>query len=119
MNTGFQRKNTTLIVALKGEIDHHSAGMLRQKIEAELMKMNGKNVIFNFSEVDFMDSSGIGLVIGRYKYTKSLGGKTAVVCTNEKINGIFQLSGLCQIVSVFDSLDRALSFIEGRAQNAV
>ena len=119
MEIGFQRKNTTLIVALNGEIDHHSAGRFRQKIETELMKMNGRNVIFNFSNVDFMDSSGIGLVIGRYKYTTALGGKTAVVCSNEKINDIFKLSGICQIISVFNTVQEALNSIEGRAQDAV
>lgn len=119
MEIGFQRKNATLIVALNGEIDHHSAGTLRQKIEAELAKMNGRNIIFNFSNVEFMDSSGIGMVIGRYKYTASLGGKTAVVCTNEKINSIFRLSGLCQLVSVFDSVPKAIRFMEGRGQDAV
>lgn len=119
MEIGFQKKNTTLIVALNGEIDHHSAGMLRQKIETELMKMNGRNIIFNFSSVDFMDSSGIGMVIGRYKYTAGLGGKTAIVCTNEKINDIFKLSGICQIVTVFATVQEALDKIEGRAQNAV
>lgn len=119
MDIGFQRKNATLIVALNGEIDHHSAGVLRQRIETELMKMNGRNIIINFTAVEFMDSSGIGMVIGRYKYTAAIGGKTAIVCTNEKINSIFKLSGLLQLVSVFNTVQKALSHVEGRTQNAV
>lgn len=119
MDIGFQRKNATLIVALNGEIDHHSAGVLRQRIESELMKMNGRNIIINFSSVEFMDSSGIGMVIGRYKYTAALGGKTAIVCTNEKINEIFKLSGILQLVSAFSTVQKALGYVEGRAQDAI
>ena len=68
----------TLIVSVRGELDHHYADMIRQKIDGELLSVRFKNLVFDFSGLTFMDSSGIGLVMGRYKLMKSLGGKIRV-----------------------------------------
>lgn len=108
MKIHFQRKNLTLIVSICGEIDHHVAEQIREETERELSKFQGKNIIFDFSQVSFMDSSGIGMVIGRYKYTLAQGGKTAVVCCNEKIKEIFQLSALFQIIPCYHNTEEAL-----------
>ena len=85
MDLKFTKRNKTLIVFVSGEIDHHTAKELREKVDSILFQMGGKNILFGFQEVTFMDSSGIGMMIGRYKQIKSLGGRIAIICPNEKI----------------------------------
>ena len=67
MKVKISYKGTILIASLEGELDHHSAQYVRQKIDSELMKSSNRDMILDFSKVSFMDSSGIGVVIGRYK----------------------------------------------------
>lgn len=93
MDLKFKRKNKTLIILIAGEIDHHSSKELRSKTESALEQMGGRNIIFGFQEVTFMDSAGIGVMIGRYKQVQSLGGRIAIACPNEKIEEMIQLSG--------------------------
>lgn len=108
----FRKKHTTLVINICGEIDHHTVEEIRGKIEKEFWKMHGKNIIFNFKEVTFMDSSGIGMIIGRYKHTVGLGGKTAIACANEKVGQIFQLSGLFRIIPNYSTVEEALEQTE-------
>ncbi len=110
MKVEFRKKNLTLIVSINGEVDHHVAEEIRVKIEKELDKFQGKNIIFDFSDITFMDSSGIGMVIGRYKYALAQGGRTAVVCHNDKVKQIFQLSALFQIIPCCNTTQEALKY---------
>ena len=59
-----------------------------------------KKVIFDFENVKFMDSAGIGLIIGRYKQIKSIGGKMELINVNEKIKKIFEMSGILKIINI-------------------
>jgi len=104
----FSNKGNTLIVSIIGELDHHSAEYLRNKIDGELMKSTTKNIIFDFLKVDFMDSSGIGVIIGRYKYIQKFSGKAAVVNLNLQIRRIFEMSGLLKLIPIYDSINDAL-----------
>ena len=113
MQMQFQKKNTTLIVRLIGEIDHHCAEDIRKKVEGQLEKINGKNIVFIFDEVTFMDSSGIGMVLGRYKKTKSLGGVTVLCGAKEKVLEVFRLSGMLQIIPFYKNFEDAMKTIEG------
>lgn len=119
MELKFKRKNKTLIILIAGEIDHHSSKELRSKTESALEQMGGRNIIFGFQEVTFMDSAGIGVMIGRYKQVQSLGGRIAIVCPNEKIEEMIQLSGLSRLLPTFVSLDAAIAYAEGRKSDAV
>ena len=114
MDLKFKRKNKTLIILIAGEIDHHSS-----KTESALEQMGGRNIIFGFQEVTFMDSAGIGVMIGRYKQVQSLGGRIAIACPNEKIEEMIQLSGLSRLLPSFISLDAAIAYAEGRKSDAV
>ena len=119
MELKFKRKNKTLIIMIAGEIDHHSSKELRSKTESALEQMGGRNIIFGFQEVAFMDSAGIGVMIGRYKQVQSLGGRIAIACPNEKIEEMIQLSGLSRLLPSFVSLDAAIAYAEGRKLDAV
>jgi len=84
----------TVTALIEGEIDHHSAALVRSAIDEQIIKKRPKNLKLDFSGVGFMDSSGIGLVMGRYRIMKEHGGTVAVVNTPESINRVMRLAGL-------------------------
>jgi len=102
-------KGNTLIASVIGELDHHSSEHIRQKVDSEMIKSTTRNIVFDFSEVTFMDSSGIGVVMGRYRNIKNLNGKLAVANINQQIKRIFDMSGLHKIIPVYDSIDTAIN----------
>ena len=110
MDVGFKRSGHTLIVSLSGELDHHSAEKIREKIDGTMEK-GFKNLIFNFKKVSFMDSSGIGVIIGRYKKVQGKGGSVCITCLNDKIKRIFEISGLFKIIPYYPNDEDALEKI--------
>lgn len=120
MDFELKEKKQTLIVSLKGELDHHYSDFIRKKIDGEMMSVRFKNLIFDFSELTFMDSSGIGMVMGRYKNITHLGGKVSIVCKNKTktdrygrdvpdgIERLLDMSGIFKIIKRYGSVDEAL-----------
>ncbi|MCX7843684.1 MAG: anti-sigma F factor antagonist [Clostridia bacterium] len=104
----FTSKGNTLIAGVVGELDHHSADYIRQKLDAELVKASNKNIIFDLSKMSFMDSSGIGIIMGRYKNIQKLGGKASLVGLSDQSRRIFEMSGLLKIVPAYETIDEAL-----------
>ena len=94
MSVQFCYGKEQLTAYLKGDIDHHTAAEMRMELDGELEHTMPFSVTLDFGEVGFMDSSGIGLVMGRYKIMKSIGGKVILASlsgTNEKL---MKLAGL-------------------------
>ena len=94
----FQKDNQTLSAFLQGEIDHHTAAFARNEIDTELgteisAQMPTK-LVLDFGGVTFMDSSGIGLVMGRYKVTNSMGAVLEVSNIPPNIYKVMKLAGL-------------------------
>ncbi len=102
-------KDRNLIVKITGDIDHHSSGEIRDKVEKDFSRENAKNILFDFSNVSFMDSSGIGMIIGRYKHIEQLGGKVFACCIRDDIKRIFMISGLHKLINMYSSIDEALN----------
>lgn len=111
MQVKLSNKGTTLIVNVIGELDHHCAEYIRQKVDHEMIKSTTKNIIFDFSKISFMDSSGIGVIIGRYKNIQQLNGKIAMIHVSDQIKKIFEMSGLLKIIPLYDNLDNAMNNI--------
>lgn len=109
MQVKFSNKGTTLIIGIIGELDHHSAEYIRTKIDAEMVKSTTKHIIFDFSKVSFMDSSGIGVIIGRYKNIQKLNGRAAIVNPNLQIKKIFEMGGIFKLMPLYESMDEALN----------
>ncbi len=84
----------TLTVYLKGEIDHHTAAAIRNRTDSQILRHSPEELILDFSGVSFMDSSGVGLVIGRYKLALSRSCRTVVTGLRERDKKILMLSGL-------------------------
>lgn len=104
----FEKNSDKLIANLIGELDHHSAEEVRVKIDDRIERDNIKKLILNFSGVTFMDSSGIGVVVGRYKKISSKGGTLCVTDINKSVNRVFELSGLFKIVDNYSTIDEAV-----------
>lgn len=89
---------TTLIVKLKGEIDQSCATRLRIEIDRKIQENHIKNLVLDFGKVSFMDSSGIGVILGRYKQIKALGGKTMIIRPQPQVDKVLELSGLKKLM---------------------
>ena len=89
-----------LYLYLDGELDQSVADDLRQQIDQYLDKVNPKKVIFDMKKLLFMDSTGIGLIMGRYTRMQSIGGELSVRSPSERVKKIIKLSGLCKIVKI-------------------
>lgn len=87
-------ENNTLTVFLSGEIDHNCAGPIRTQIDGQAESLYPKNLHLDFSKVSFMDSSGIGLIMGRYRTMSLLGGNLKVINVPDRLQRIIALSGV-------------------------
>lgn len=112
MNLEKKIERLTLLLRLNGELDMHTASMVRQAIDTEIEKRGIRTVILNFQEVEFVDSSGLGVILGRYKKLLPLGGKLKITNVPPHIYKIMELSGLPKIIDFY--LDEAHAFEEGR-----
>ncbi|MGM9551990.1 MAG: anti-sigma factor antagonist [Clostridia bacterium] len=101
MKVSFKNIGNNLIIKAIGEIDDETAQDLRRKIDVEYDESKAKNMVFDLSEVGFMDSSGIGMIIGRYKRVQALGGQVRIFGADRTVKRIIELSGLGQIVKMY------------------
>ncbi|PZD93470.1 anti-sigma F factor antagonist [Paenibacillus sambharensis] len=101
-----------LIVRLKGELDHHTADSVRQQMEEAILRGSSDHVILSLKDLLFMDSSGLGVILGRYKLLKSRGGKMVVCDVNPAVHRLFELSGLFKILTIHDNERLALTSLE-------
>lgn len=99
----FRVIDNCLMVRLPEEIDHHGAGAICENADKYLMQENVNNVVFDFENTRFMDSSGIGIIMGRYRKIACFGGRVYAIHADKQIQRIFKLSGLNKIVEVLES----------------
>ena len=107
MANNFKTGKNSLIVSLKGEIDQYAAAELKEAIDIEIESTPKKNLIFNLEEVTLMDSSGIGLIVGRYKLITSLGGKMVLCGASKSVSKMLKLSGIEKIIASYKTLQEA------------
>lgn len=108
MNLSFEKNGDKLIVHMIGELDHHSAEEVRNKVDNRLDTDGFIKLIMDFSGVTFMDSSGIGVVIGRYKKLSLKKGKVYITRVSGSVKRVFELSGMFKIIPMFESIENAL-----------
>lgn len=102
MNTKYEPNEKELFLQITEEIDHHEVEKIRRKADDEIMRYMPRKVIFDFSNVMFMDSAAIGMVLGRYKMIKMLGGNLEMINVDKKLKKIFELSGITKIIPIRD-----------------
>lgn len=94
------KKDKRLIFEIEEDIDECCVQKIRRRIDNEIQRYMPKEVIFDFSNVSFMDSAGIGLIIGRYKLINMIGGELKIANVNTQIQKIFEMSGLLRLIPV-------------------
>lgn len=98
MNSNYEIKEGVLTVCLEEELDHHNVENIRNNIDEIILKNEVRDIVFDFKKTTFMDSSGIGLILGRYRMLKTVGGKIKVKNFGVNIERILMVSGLYKIV---------------------
>lgn len=90
-----------ITVRISGELDHHSASEIRDRVERELRRTGASSVAFDMSEMTFMDSSGIGLIMGRFKTVRTLGGKIVIFGASHETERILRMAGVDKIAEIY------------------
>lgn len=105
-------REKTLIITLKGELDHHSAANVKELVEELIKNRGAKHLVFDFSHLAFMDSSGIGVIVGRYKLISAMGGNVAICGASRMVDRLLTMSGIKKIIATYETVDTALSMIQ-------
>ncbi len=92
--------NYTLNVKIRGDIDHHSAKRVRAQIDEAILSRKPHFVILDLSSVDFMDSSGLGLILGRYAYATDMGARLIIYKPTGRIKKILEMAGIERIIEI-------------------
>ena len=100
MEHRYEREYGCLILRMPRELDHHQAEILKEEADELIKNYPVRSLVFDFTDTQFMDSSGIGVIIGRCKNVRFSGGYVRAVHLNGQIQRIFQLSGLRKIIEV-------------------
>ncbi len=100
MESEFYEKDKLLIFKITDEIDDHTVQMIRRRADYEMERYMPKRVIFDFDSVTFMDSAGIGLLIGRYKFANMIGAKLEITNLTGSVRRIFDMSGILKLIPV-------------------
>ena len=98
MKSIYEKENKRLTFEIHEEIDDYVVQNMKRRIDNEIERYMPKEVIFDFNKVSFMDSAGIGLIIGRYKLASMLGGKVEVTNLTVQVRKIFEMSGILKII---------------------
>ena len=103
-----ERKGSQLVLHIREELDHHIAGQISRMVDLQIEKGSVRTLIFDFSGITFMDSSGIGMVMGRHRKMSFLGGRTYVTGVGANVDRIFQMSGLYRIIPKYQERTETL-----------
>ena len=98
----YQVQENCLTIFLPNELDHHNAEVIRKTADYLIEEHQIKCVIFDFADTNFMDSSGIGVIMGRYKLVYLLGGEVWAINTNERMKKILTMSGVTRIIQLYE-----------------
>ena len=96
----YQVQENCLTIFLPHELDHHNAEEIRRESDHLIIRNHIRYIIFDFAETDFMDSSGIGMVMGRFREMELIGGKVRAVHVGERMRRILVMSGVTRVIEV-------------------
>ena len=98
MESKFYEEDKLLVFKITDEIDDCSVQKIRRRADYEIERYMPKKVIFDFNCVTFMDSAGIGMIIGRYKFANMIGAKLGVANLTQSVKKIFEMSGILRLI---------------------
>lgn len=105
----YEVRGDVLVIRLKADLDHHTAVTVRESADALLTRSRAKHILFDFTGVEFMDSSGIGVIMGRYRQVIFQGGRVGVMGVGANVDRIFKISGLYKIVEQYKTAEEAFT----------
>ena len=108
MESLYYEDEKLLLIKITEEIDDCSVQKIRGRVDYELERYMPKKVVFDFDNVTFMDSAGIGLIIGRYKFAEMLGIKIEITNLTHTVKKIFEMSGILKLISVSDLKEKTI-----------
>lgn len=108
----YELHGNTMIAELYGEMDHHGAEKIRHDIDEMIGIYDAKHLIFDFGKVNFMDSAGIGVILGRYRKLKQQGGEVLLVRCGQRIRSILHMAGVFSVIPYMDSREEAIAHLE-------
>lgn len=103
------QRGSVVTFFMEGEIDHCSAKELREKIENAISDQNVERLRLDFSRVSFMDSSGVGMLIGRYRTMAQRGGMVTAAHLNAQMERLFRFAGLHRIIAIETTKEEAVN----------
>ena len=105
-----ERQGANLIVSIDGELDLESAPLFKETVEKKLNQYDSvRHLILDLEKVSFIDSSGLGAILGRYKRLSVQGGRISAINISRPIQRILELSGMLKVMSIYQNRDQALS----------
>ncbi len=103
-----------LTAELFGELDHHQAAGVREVIDQEIKEYDTKHLVLDFSKVRYMDSSGIGMVLGRYRKMEEKGGSVMISGCSDAVKNILNMAGIFSLMRYTNTKEEAVSFFRGK-----
>lgn len=100
MSVKIESENRTVVAYLEGEIDHHTAPEMRAAIDEAIEKNMPSCLVLDFGGVGFMDSSGIGLIMGRYKAARKYGGEVHIMNASPQLAKVMRISGIKKLAKI-------------------
>ena len=116
MRLDFQMTDDILVASACGELDHHSAGTVRDEIDETMEAFSCRHLILDFEKITCMDSSGIGVVLGRYNKVTKKGGRLFVAGCSEYIEKILYMAGIFTVVDKQKDVKDAICLLKGQQQ---
>ena len=108
MGCEMRKEGDVLIVKVYGELDLHAADFARRDIDIQIRAQGAKHIVFDLGELTFIDSSGLGVILGRFRKISELGGRVAISGTPPNIQKVMEISGLPRLMPFFTDCVSAL-----------
>ena len=118
MKAEFEITEDILIVKLSGEVDHHGTAGIRDEIDSTYHVFGSRHMILDFSAVSFIDSSGIGMIMGRYNKVRRSGGRMQLCGCSEYMRSILFMSGIFTIVLECSSVQEGIRLLQNDRETA-
>ena len=104
MKVTYNEKDKLLLLQITEEIDHHSSEKIRTRADFEIQNYIPKKLIIDFSKVNFMDSAGIGMILGRYKMITMFGGTMDMVNVTPNVKKVLEMAGITKIIPIIEEI---------------
>jgi anti-sigma B factor antagonist len=101
-------RNGYSVLAVSGEVDVATVPRMREQLHT-LVAQGDNRIVVDLDAVDFLDSTGLGVLVGALKRVRSSGGDLQLICTQPRIRKVFEVTGLTKVFSIYDTLDEAVA----------